>query len=66
MIPRQRRKVRLHLVHNEPSIEGFFVGFWAKHYILELPEVLAKIDERQPIGRAKVPREKVLILEEIS
>lgn len=49
MIPRRKRRVRLHFHTHTPSIEGFFVGFWAGHYVLRAPSVIDKPGSEVPL-----------------
>ena len=49
MLPRRKRRVRLHFFNNAPSIEGFFVGIWADHYVLRVPAILDKPGSSVPL-----------------
>jgi hypothetical protein len=67
VIPRKKRKVRLHLKENAPSVEGFFTGFWAGHYTVELPALIASPDSRIELDsqRARIPKHQVILMEEL-
>ena len=70
MLPRRKRRVRLHLARNEPSIEGIFVGFWAGHYMVATPEVLTAshgdVHRETVEGRyIRVPKPQVLFVEDL-
>lgn len=61
MIWRRRRLVRLHLVGQEPSIEGVFLGFTAGHYRLANASMIETAERTHVLdGEAWVPRDRVL------
>lgn len=59
--------VRLHLAGDAPSVEGIFVGFWAGHYVLRVASVVSGADKTHELDgpEARIPREKVLIVQVI-
>lgn len=59
---RGKRKVRLHLNDNEPSVEGILAGRWAGHYVVLAASLLA--DGELPVsGHVEVPAERVLLVQ---
>jgi len=65
---RRKRMVRLHLRGDLPSIEGIFTGFWAGHYVIRTPSVVAS--EQQTLALdgqdARVPKEQVMFVQVLS
>jgi hypothetical protein len=66
-VKRKRRMVRLHMKGSEPSVEGFFVGFWANHYVVELAKVLVGEDNTESLDGPDlvVPRENVVFMQRL-
>jgi hypothetical protein len=59
---RGKRRVRLHLADNQPSIEGILAGRWAGHYVVLAPNMLA--DGDMPMaGHVEVPAERVVLVQ---
>lgn len=50
-----------------PSVEGFFVGFWARHYVIRVPKVLVGEEATESLdGRdLVVPRENVAFVQRL-
>jgi hypothetical protein len=60
----RKRRVRVHLVDEDRSLEGIWVGMGAGHYRLAKAEQLEKSDRSFELeGEAWVPRERVLYLQ---
>lgn len=58
---RRRRLLRLHLIKQEPSIEGVFLGFQAGHYRLANASMLETTERTHALeGETWVPRDRVL------
>lgn len=63
---RRKKHVRLHLEGAQPSVQGIFVGFWAGHYVLHVPELVENADRSIALdGNVKVPRSRVLFMQEL-
>ncbi len=59
---RGKRRVRLHLDENRPSVEGILAGRWGGHYVVLAPNLLA--DGEVPIsGHVEVPSERVVFVQ---
>ncbi len=60
-MPRRKRQVLLHMKGNEPSVEGFFTGFWANHYVIAQAKVLVTESQTESLRGPDlvVPRENV-------
>lgn len=57
---RRRRRVRLHLLNDQPSIEGFLVGRADGHYRIAQADVLEAPGRTHPIdGEVYVPAARV-------
>jgi hypothetical protein len=57
-----KRRARLHLIDNQPSVEGILAGRWGGHYVVLTPTLLA--DGEMPVsGHVEVPAEKVLLVQ---
>lgn len=67
MIPRRRRTLRLHIEGQDASIEGIFVGFWARHYVLRVPSIVEAPERTIALDGhdVKVPRERVIFCQEL-
>ena len=69
MIGKRAKRVRIHFVDSDPSLEGFLVSRRHREYAVALPELLAAADSppiRLDEARvAVVPREKVFFIEEL-
>jgi len=66
VIRRRKRRVRLHLVNNEPSVEGIFVGFWASHYVVAVPSIVTAQKSVELEGpRVRVHKHQVLLMEDL-
>lgn len=67
MIGKRARRVRLHCLNTEPSIEGFLVSRRHGEYELALPSVLLAADrEPDPLDEARtvlVPKANVWFVE---
>lgn len=65
---RRKRMVSLHLKDDQPSVEGLFCGFWARHYVIRVPRVLVGENATQELeGRdLVVPRENVVFMQRMS
>ena len=59
MWARRRRKVRLHMVDNQPSIEGFLLSREAGHYRLAVAELLEAPGRTHEVGEVMVPARRV-------
>lgn len=62
---RRKRMVRLHLKDSAPSVEGMFVGFWANHYVVNVPKVVVGEAATETLDGADlvVPRENVVFMQ---
>lgn len=61
---RRRRMVRVHLKSEEASLEGFYRGLWAGHYVLEVAKLHETADRSVDLGGlVEIPRENVLFLQ---
>jgi hypothetical protein len=65
---RRKRMVVLHLKDDQPSVEGLFTGFWAKHYVIRLPKVVVGENATTELegGDLVVPRENVVFMQRMS
>lgn len=64
MLRRHKHMVRVHLVGNEPSVEGVYMGRVGKHYRLEAARVIESEDRSYDItGSALIPVERVAFLQ---
>jgi len=63
---RGKRRVRLHLINDGPSLGGILLGRWAGHYILMIPQLMSEPDQAIALeGLVEVPAEKVLFVQVI-
>jgi len=63
---RGKRRARLHLIDDGPTLEGILVGRWAGHYVLLVPRLMSEPGEAITLeGLAEVPAEKVLFVQVI-
>lgn len=61
---RRNRKVRLHLAHGAPSIEGVLVGRCDNHYVIWAPKVLEQEDATVTVsGHVEVPERNVMFVQ---
>lgn len=67
MIPRRKRRVRLHFVRDAaPSIEGIFKGFWADHYVIAVPALLNGQEQVRFEGpTVRVHKQQVSLMEDL-
>lgn len=57
-----KRRARLHLNNNQPSVEGILAGRWGGHYVILTPTLLA--DGEMPVsGHVEVPAENVMLVQ---
>lgn len=64
---RRRRMVRVHLKGDAPSMEGFYRGIWAGHYVLEVAKMHEAVDRAVPLeGLVEIPRGNVLFLQTVT
>lgn len=62
----KKRRVRLHLKNDAPSIEGILVGTVDGHYLLKIPRVLKAAGDTITLdGDVEVPRSNVLFLQRL-
>lgn len=70
MIGKRAKRVRIHFVDQEPSLEGFLVSRRRREYAVALPQVLAAADTPPvPLDEARlavIPRERVFFFEVLS
>lgn len=59
---RGKRRVRLHLDENQPTVEGILAGRWGGHYVVLAPNILADGDH-QVTGHVEVPAERVVLVQ---
>ncbi len=66
-MPRRKRQVVLHMKENVPSVEGFFTGFWAGHYVIAQPKVRVAEGQTDSLESLDlvVPRENVAFMERL-
>lgn len=61
---RKRPKVRLHMMDEKPSIEGFLIGRASGHYILARAELMESPDRTFELaGEIRVPASRVFFLQ---
>lgn len=61
---RKKRRVRLHMVNQAPSVEGIWVNRAAGHYVLAAATLLEREDASHELeGELWVPRERVLYVQ---
>lgn len=61
-----KRRVRLHLKDNAPSLDGILVGTVDGHYVLKVAKVVKNADETISLGGdVEVPRSNVLFLQRL-
>jgi hypothetical protein len=63
---RRPRHVRLHLAGPgiDATVEGFLMGVWGGHYILERPRMLEGAERTVALdGTAEVPKDRVLLVQ---
>jgi len=61
---RGKRRVRLHLVDHDASIDGVLLGRWAGHYVLILPRLVEAEDRSIALdGSVEVPAERVVFVQ---
>jgi hypothetical protein len=62
----KKRRVRVHLKDNAPSIEGVLVANVDGHYLLKVPKVLNGTDETISLnGEVEIPRKNVLFIQRL-
>lgn len=59
---RGKRRVRLHLDENQPTVEGILAGRWGGHYVVLAPNILADGDHKVT-GHVEVPAERVVLVQ---
>lgn len=61
----RRKLVRLHMDGSRPSLEGILTGFWADHYLLTQPEIMAAPGETYALDgpEVRVPKTNVVFVE---
>ena len=60
----RKRLVRLHLLDDQPSVEGILSGVTAGHYLILAPKVLIAEDQSQSFdGHLLVPAGRVLFVQ---
>ena len=57
-----KRRARLHLTNNQPSVEGILAGRWGGHYVVLTPTLLAD-GEMSVSGHVEVPSENVMLVQ---
>jgi len=61
-----RKLVRLHLVNDQPSVEGILIGRLGDHYRLLKCSLLEAADRSHPLdGEVWVPKDQVLLLQKL-
>jgi hypothetical protein len=60
---RGRRRVRLHLFDDAPSVEGILVGCKGGHYVLLTPKLVTRHGQHELQGLVEVPRERVVFVQ---
>lgn len=62
---RSRKLVRLHMDGQRPSLEGILIGFWADHYVLTQPAIMAAANETYALDgpEVRVPKTNVVFVE---
>ena len=64
---RGKRRVRLHLVDDGPTLDGVLVGRWSGHYVLLLPRLVKGPEESVELdGLVEVPAERVVFVQVVS
>jgi hypothetical protein len=62
----KKRRVRLHLKDNAPSVEGVLVANVDGHYLLKVPKVLNGTEDTISLGGdLEVPRSNVLFIQRL-
>jgi hypothetical protein len=62
----KKRRVRLHLKDNSPSLDGILVGSVDGHYVLKVARLVKAAEETISIqGDVEVPRRNVLFLQRL-
>jgi hypothetical protein len=62
----RKRRVRIHLKDNAPSIEGILCAVVNGHYLLKAPRILKGADDSISLtGDVEVPRSNVLFLQRL-
>lgn len=62
----KKRRVRVHLKDNAPSIDGLLVGCVDGHYLLKVARVVKNAEETISLnGDVEVPRANVLFLQRL-
>jgi len=59
---RGKRRVRLHLTDNQPTVQGVLAGKWGGHYVVLTPTILAD-GEVTVSGHVEVPADRVLFVQ---
>lgn len=61
----RRKLVRLHMDGARPSLEGILIGFWADHYLLSQPQIIATSSESYALDgpEVRVPKTNVVFVE---
>lgn len=59
----RKRRVRVHLADDKPSIDGIWVGNAAGHYRIANAELVSEAGDVQVEGEAWVPADRVLWLQ---
>lgn len=61
---RGKRRVRLHLQANDPSVEGILQGRWGGHYVLLAPKLLEAPGRTLSMeGHLEVPASRVVFVQ---
>ena len=62
----RKRRVRLHLKDNSPSLDGILVGFVDGHYLLKVARLVKSAEETISLeGDIEVPKRNVLFLQRL-
>jgi hypothetical protein len=60
----RKRRVRLHFLDDAPTLEGFLVGRYGGHYVVELPKLLEQKGRTVALsGHIEVPAERVFFVQ---
>lgn len=64
---RRRRLLRVHLEGSTASVQGIYVGWWANHLVLRIPQLVEAEGRTVDLdGRdVKIPRARILFMQEL-
>jgi len=60
--------VRVHMKDSQPSVEGFFTGFWAGHYVIAASKVIVneRVTETLDGPDLVIPKGNVMFMQRLS